>query len=60
VVELGVRYRAGRDGARIVYRDGSATQLQPFASIRFDHVPLKIEGKLTRVRRSFLPYETKR
>lgn len=59
-VELGARYRAGREGARVIYRDGTSVQLQPFASIRFDHQPLKIEGRLVRVRRGHLLYEAPR
>jgi hypothetical protein len=47
-VELHVRYRAGRDGARIVFRDGSVVQLAPFAPFRFETMPRRIEGQLRR------------
>lgn len=56
-VELGARYRAGRDGALVIFRDGTTTRLAPFSSIRFEHQPLKIEGRLVRVRRGHLLYE---
>jgi len=49
MVELGVRYRAGRDPVTITRRDGSIVQLKPFASIRFEELPIEIKGKLTRV-----------
>ena len=49
-VELHVRYRTDREGARIAFRDGSVVQLAPFSSFRFDTLPLRIEGRLVRVR----------
>jgi hypothetical protein len=58
-LELGVRYRAGRDGARIDFRDGHSIQLQPFASIRLEQQPLKITGQLLQVRRRRIVLETK-
>jgi len=49
-VELHVRYRAGRAGARIVFRDGSVVQLAPFAIYRFESLPQRIEGHLVRTK----------
>lgn len=49
MVELGVRYRAGREPVTIICHDGSVAQLKPFASIRFEKVPREIKGKLSRV-----------
>ena len=58
MVELGQRYRAGKDGAHVVFVDGSETQLAPFARIRFEQRPRSITGKLLRVgRRGHLQFE---
>jgi hypothetical protein len=51
MIELGVRYRAGREGAKIVLADGSYIELAPFASIRFESSPTSIVGRLVRTRR---------
>lgn len=54
-VELGARYRAGPDGVLVTFRHGSVAQLAPFASIRFNEQPQKIEGRLFRVGRRNQP-----
>lgn len=70
-LELGVRYRAGRQGAQVVLADGSSLQLAPFAAIRFESLPVSIVGSLVRTRRrrrfpsgdvrpGYPPLETKR
>lgn len=39
-------YRTGKDGARVVYRDGTTVQHAPFALVMFSRVPLKVDGRL--------------
>ena len=58
-VELGRRYRAGAEGARITFEDGRVLQLLPYGSFTFKAQPKKIEGKLTRVRRGRPVHEVK-
>jgi len=59
MLELGVRYRAGRDPVTITYRDGHVVQLERFQSVRFLEVPQRIDGKLYRMVRGRLRLETK-
>jgi len=58
MVELGVRYRAGREGAKIVLVDGSYIDLAPFASIRLESPPVSIVGRLVRTRRRHGSHDT--
>jgi hypothetical protein len=59
MLELGVRYRAGRDPVAITHRDGRVVQLDPFQPIRFREPPLKIDGRLYRTVRGRVRLETK-
>lgn len=54
---LNTAYRAGKDGARLVFRDGSAVQLAPFAVVVCHRHPLKVEGRLYPVEAVGVGYE---
>jgi hypothetical protein len=56
-VDTGATYRAGRGGVRITWRDGSTTSHSAGVRFRFDKEPLRIEGRLIRMRPGGVSYE---
>jgi hypothetical protein len=54
-VVVGAVYRTGAEGARVVYRDGTATQHGAFTLLRFQRHPYKIEGRLYPVTNQAVP-----
>lgn len=55
--EIGTVYRTGKDGLRVVYRDGKVDRHGPFSLVMFQRHPLKIEGRFYRVTQRGLSYE---
>lgn len=59
VMGPGEVYRTGKDGARVVYRDGSSTAIPPRGRFTVTADVKRVEGRVYRVSRPVLMAETK-
>lgn len=59
VMGPGEVYRTGKDGARVVYRDGSIATIPPRGRFTVTKDVMQVEGRVYRVSRPVMAIETK-
>lgn len=59
VMGPGEVYRTGKDGARVVHRDGSTSTIPPRGRFKVTEDVVRVEGRVYRVSRPVFAVETK-